>query len=177
MLVAVSAQAGELSVSGGANIALKTGTASSTTNTSGRGIGTDKDVAFTGSGELDNGISFSVVTATTDKQTDLTSGYISISTPSMGSFLMGNHRVAHYKYDEEVPTAYEQLSDIDLTLSANKVGDFMDNNHITYTSPSFDIGGGSITFDVGYASDASDTETADGGVPGETELDLVKKLV
>ena len=170
-LVAVSAHAGELSVSGGANITLKTGTAASTTNTSGRGIGTDKDVAFTGSGELDNGVSFSVVTATTDKQTDLTSGYISISTPSMGSFLMGNHSgAAHYKYDEEVPTAYEQLSDINLTLPANKVGDFMDNNHITYTSPSFDIGGGSITFDVGYASDASDTETGDGGVPGETGI-------
>ena len=80
-LVAVSAQAGELSVSGGVNVTLKSGTASSTTNTSGRGIGTDKDVAFSGSGELDNGISFSVVTATTDAQTDLTSGYITISTP------------------------------------------------------------------------------------------------
>jgi outer membrane protein OmpU len=170
-LVAVSAQAGELSVSGGVNVTLKSGTASSTTNTSGRGIGTDKDVAFSGSGELDNGISFSVVTATTDKQTDLTSGYITISTPSMGSFLMGNHSgAAHYKYDEEVPTAYEQISDITSTVTQNKVGDFMDNNHITYTTPSFDIGGGSITFDIGYASDASDTETGDGGVPGETGI-------
>ena len=170
-LVAVSAQAGELSVSGGVNVTLKSGTASSTTNTSGRGIGTDKDVAFSGSGELDNGISFSVVTATTDAQTDLTSGYITISTPSMGSFLMGNHSgAAHYKYDEEVPQVYEQISDITATVTQNKVGDFMDNNHITYTTPSFDIGGGSITFDIGYASDASDTETGDGGVPGETGI-------
>ena len=37
-----------------------------TTNTSGRGIGTDKDVAFTGSGELDNGTTFTVFTATND---------------------------------------------------------------------------------------------------------------
>ena len=170
-LVAVSAQAGELSVSGGVNVTLKSGTASSTTNTSGRGIGTDKDVAFSGSGELDNGISFSVVTATTDAQTDLTSGYITISTPSMGSFLMGNHSgAAHYKYDEEVPTAYEQISDITATVTQNKVGDFMDNNHITYTTPTFDIGGASVTLDVGYASDASDTETGDGGVPGETGI-------
>ena len=42
----------------------------------------------------------------------------------------------------------------------------MDNNHITYTSPTFDLGGASITFDLGYASDANDTETGDGGVPG-----------
>ena len=167
-LVAVSAHAGELTVTGGVNITLKSGTASSTSNTSSRGIGTDKDVAFTGSGELDNGTTFSVVTATNDSQTDLTSGYISIATPSFGSFLMGNHSgAAHYKYDEEVPQAYEQVSDITALVTANKVGDFMDNNHVTYTTPSFDLGGASITLDLGYASDANDTETGDGGVPGE----------
>ena len=169
-LVAVSAQAGELSVSGGANITLKSGTAKTETNVSGRGIGADKDVTFKGSGELDNGTTFSVVTATNDSQTDLTSGYISIATPSFGSFLFGNHSgAAHYKYDEEVPTAYEQLSDpVGNLMPANKVGDFMDNNHITYTSPTFDLAGASITFDLGYASDANDTETGDGGVPGGT---------
>ena len=51
----------KLSVSGGANITLKHGKdATATSNTSGRGIGTDKDVAFTGGGELDNGTTFSV---------------------------------------------------------------------------------------------------------------------
>ena len=166
-LVAVSAQAGELSVSGGVNITLKHGSASSTTNSTGRGIGTDKDVAFTGGGELDNGTTFSVTTATNDSQTDLTSGYITISTPSFGSFLMGNHSgAAHYKYDEEVPQVYEQISDISALVTTNKVGDFMDNNHITYTSPTFDFGGASITFDLGYAADANDVETGDGGVPG-----------
>ena len=168
-LVAFSAHAGELTVTGGANITLKHGNAASGSNTSGRGIGTDKDVAFAGSGELDNGTTFSVVTATLDSQTGLTSGYISIATPSFGSFLMGNHSgAAHYKYDEEVPTAYEQISDITATVTQNKVGDFMDNNHITYTSPTFEFGGAAITFDLGYAADANDTETGDGGVPGST---------
>jgi len=166
-LVAVSAHAGELTVTGGANITLKHGNAAAGSNTSGRGIGTDKDVAFTGSGELDNGTTFSVVTATLDNQTGLTSGYISISTPSFGSFLMGNHSgAAHYKYDEEVPQVYEQVSDITASVTSNKVGDFMDNNHITYTSPTFDFGGASVTLDLGYASDANDTQTGDGGVPG-----------
>ena len=167
-LVAVSAHAGELTVTGGVNITLKHGNAAAATNNSGRGIGTDKDVAFSGGGELDNGTTFSVTTATTDAQTDLTSGYITISTPSFGSFLMGNHSgAAHYKYDEEVPQVYEQISDITSTVTQNKVGDFMDNNHITYTTPTFDLGGASITFDLGYASDATDTETGDGGTPGE----------
>ena len=44
----------------------------------------------------------------------------------------------------------------------------MDNNHITYTSPSLDLGGASITLDIGYAFDANDTETADGGVAHNT---------
>ena len=168
-LVAFSAHAGELSVTGGANITYKTGNVAPMSNNSSKGIGVDKDVTFTGNGELDNGITFSIFTATTDAQTDLSSGAISISTPSFGSFLMGNHSgAAHYKYDEEVPQVYEQISDITSTVTQNKVGDFMDNNHVTYTSPTFDLGGASITFDLGYASDANDTETSDGGVPGGT---------
>jgi len=164
-LVAVSAHAGELSVTGGANATYKWGSTSPAGGTTGKSIGVDKDVAFTGSGELDNGTTFSIFTATTDTQGDLSSGILSISTPSFGSFTMGhNSGAAHYKYDEEVPTAYEQLSDIDLTLPINKVGDFMDNNHVTYTSPTFDLAGASITLDVGYATDANDTETGDGGV-------------
>ena len=167
-LVAVSAHAGELSVSGGVNITLKHGNAAAASNNSGRGIGTDKDVAFTGGGELDNGTTFSVTTATNDSQTDLTSGYITISTPSFGSFLMGNHSgAAHMFYDEEVPQAYEQISDISPLVTTNKVGDFMDNNHITYTAPTLDLGGAQITAHLGYASDANDTETGDGGTPGE----------
>ena len=169
-LVAFSGHAGELTVTGGANLTYKTGNVDPMSNVSGKGFGADKDVAFTGNGELDNGITFSVFTATTDAQTDLSSGAISISTPSFGSFLFGhNSGAAHYKYDEEVPQVYEQISDVSgAILPANKVGDFMDNNHVTYTSPTFDLGGASITFDVGYASDANDTETGDGGTPGGT---------
>ena len=165
-LVAVSAHAGELTVTGGANVTYKWGHADPVNNTTGKAIGVDKDVAFTGSGELDNGTTFTIATATVDTQDNLTSGYLSISTPSFGSFLLGHHSgAAHYKYDEEVPTAYEQLSDPSGNLMpANKVGDFMDNNHITYTSPTLDIAGASITLDLGYASDANDTETGDGGI-------------
>ena len=165
-LVAFAGHAGELTVTGGANATYKTGNEDPMSNNSSKGLGTDKDVAFTGSGELDNGITFTVFTATTDTQGDLTSGGLTISTPSFGSFLMGHHSgAAHYKYDEEVPQAYEQISDISALVSTNKVGDFMDNNHITYTSPTFDLGGASITFDIGYASDANDEETGDGGTP------------
>jgi len=55
-LVAVSATAGEISVTGSANVTYVTGK----DNAAGKSIGTDKDVAFTGSGELDNGWTFTV---------------------------------------------------------------------------------------------------------------------
>ena len=84
-LVAVSAQAGELSVTGGANATLIWVSGDRDSYATGISLCTDKDVAFTGNGELDNGTTFSVFTATNDSQTDLTSGAISISTPSFGS--------------------------------------------------------------------------------------------
>ena len=172
-LVAFSAHAGELTVTGGANLTHKWGSTTKSGGVTGKSLGMDKDVAFTGSGELDNGTTFSFFTATTDTQADLSSGAMTISTPSFGSFLFGhNSGAGHYKYDEEVPTAYEQLSDIDLTLPVNKVGDFMDNNHVTYTSPTFEFGGASVTVDVGYAWDANDTETGDGGVAKTTHKEF-----
>ena len=46
-LVAVSAQAGEMSVTGSANVTYKTGNAIN----AGKSIGSDRDVSFTGTGE------------------------------------------------------------------------------------------------------------------------------
>ena len=57
-----SAQAGEMSVSGGINTTLKFGKGGG--NTTSRSIGADKDVTFSGGGELDNGTTFSMSTTT-----------------------------------------------------------------------------------------------------------------
>ena len=46
-------------------------------------------------------------------------------------------------YDEEVPQAYEQVSDGKQTM-ANQVGNFMDNNHVMYTSPTLELMGATI---------------------------------
>jgi hypothetical protein len=65
-------------------------------------------------------------------------------------------------YDEEVPTAYEQVSDGKDTAS-NKVGDFMDNNSVMYTSPTLEMMGASITAHLGYSPQATDEAVGDGG--------------
>jgi outer membrane protein OmpU len=154
-----SAQAGEMSVSGGINTTLKFGKGGGNT---GRSIGADKDVAFSGGGELDNGTTFSM-TATLDDTHGISSSTTTITTPSLGSFALGSSSgSAAYLYDEEVPTAYEQVSDGKDTM-ANKVGDFMDNNSVLYTSPTLDLMGASVTAHVGYTPQASDTAVGDGG--------------
>ena len=153
-----SAQAGEMSVSGGINTALKFGKGGNNTS---RTIGTDKDVSFTGGGELDNGTTFSM-TATTNDAHGISASTTTITTPSFGSFSLGSSSgSASYMYDEEVPTAYEQVSDGKDTM-ANKVGDFMDNNSVMYTTPTLEMMGASITAHLGYSPQASDTAVGDG---------------
>jgi outer membrane protein OmpU len=149
-LVAVSAQAGEMAVTGSANVTYVNG---ETENSNGS-IGTDKDVAFTGSGELDNGYTFVVSTLLTDAMS-VSSSYTSLTMGSMGTLNFGtDFGGASYKYDEEVPQAYEQISDAAQT-SSNIVGNNMDNNSVVYNSPAFDVSGASISFDLEYAPQAS----------------------
>jgi len=154
-----SAQSGEMSVSGGINIVLKFGKGGGNTT---RTIGSDRDVSFTGGGELDNGTTFSM-TATTNDDHGISASTTTITTPSYGSFSLGTSSgSASYLYDEEVPTAYEQVSDGKDTM-ANKVGDFMDNNYVLYTSPTLEMMGASITAHLGYSPQASDKAVNDGG--------------
>ena len=155
-LVAVSAQAGEIAVSGSANVTYKTGA-----DNSGKAIGTDKDVAFTGSGELDNGWSFTVSTLLDDSMA-VSSSYTSLTMGSMGTVSFGTDTGgASYKYDEEVPQAYEQTSDAQQN-SANKVGDQMDSNMIVYNAPAMDIMGATVSIDLEYSPDAHGSGQNDG---------------
>jgi outer membrane protein OmpU len=161
-LVAVSATAGEMSVTGSANVTYVTGKSAGGAN--GKSIGTDKDVAFTGSGELDNGWTFTVSTLLTDAYS-VSSSYTSLTMGSLGTVSFGaDTGGANYKYDEEVPQAYEQMSDAQQT-TANRIGTTHDSNMIVYNSPSFDLGGATASFDLEYSPNAgsSSAPANDGG--------------
>jgi outer membrane protein OmpU len=163
-LVAVSAQAGEIAVTGSANVTLTHGE----TVHSNRSIGTDKDVAFTGTGELDNGYSFTVSTLLKDDYT-VSSSYTSLTMGSLGTLKTGfNHGGAGGKFDEEVPQAYEQSSDA-LGNSADSVGNQMDSGAIQYTSPAIEVAGLSLTIDAEYSPQATDSNNADGGQAAYSE--------
>ena len=165
-LVAVTAQAGEMAVTGSANVTYKTGKA--TNGLTGKTFGSDKDVAFTGSGELDNGWTFVVSTTTTDALT-VSSSYTSLTMGSLGTISTGTHTGgASYKYDEEVPQAYEQTSDAQQN-TANLVGNQMDSGSLTYYSPVFDVMGASVSFDAEYSPQADDAGAGDGGTKTYSE--------
>jgi outer membrane protein OmpU len=160
-----SATAGEMSVSGSIAVTLGYGTLG---GNSSRAIGTDRDVSFTGGGELDNGTTFSMNT-TLDDDYAVSSSTTTITTPSFGSFTFGTgYGLQSGRYDEEVPQAYEQISDAKQTM-ANLVGNYMDGNAISYTSPTFDLMGASITVDAGYAPTAADSSENDGSNDAHNE--------
>ena len=158
-LAAVSAQAGEMSMNGSANMTYYT-----TSKSEGKGIGTDKGLTVSGSGELDNGWTFSIYTYISDAigisshATSLTMG--SLGTITAGQAFGGNST----KYDEEVPQAYEQTSDRQQN-SANQVGNWMDNGGLTWKPNAFEIDGlGSVQAHVGFSPDADDVATNNGSV-------------
>ena len=168
-----SAQAGEMSVSGAVNVTLTLGkphadTSAAGQNNTSRSIGADRDVTFTGGGELDNGTTFSMST-TLDDSYSVSGSTTTIATPSLGTFVLGNSTGGNSgAFDEEVPTAYEQVSDGHQT-AANQVGDFMDNNYVSYKAPALEIAGATITAQFGYSPQASDGAVGDGGVVAYNE--------
>ena len=116
-LAAVGAQAGEMSVNGSANFTYKTSSASE-----GKGIGTDKGLTVSGSGELENGWTFSTYTYLSDAM-GLSSHATSLTMGSMGTITAGQGWGGNSSgFDEEVPQAYEQTSDITNAGSSNSIG-------------------------------------------------------
>ena len=125
-LAAVSAQAGELSVSGGASITYVTGE----TANSAQSIGQASGFTLSGSGDLDNGwsvshdIYFGSAGAYSSSGTTITMG-------SMGSIGTGSALSINGAYDEAYPRAYEEATDGDVSGSDafNDMGSFAGTTH------------------------------------------------
>ena len=158
-LAAVTANAGELSVSGAANLTYTTGSGLKT-NT----FGADRDVKFSGSGDLDNGWSVSFHTLTKDDFTVSSSATV-ITMGSMGSIGVGSGGGTNVNgaYDETYPRAYEENSDAGGQSAANYVGSAVDSNAIVYQWPGMDIAGVSLSGGLEYSLQAAGVDSADGG--------------
>ena len=170
-LVASSAFAGEISVSGDAGYTWSSesiggAAATSTTGTaSNDGVGYNHDISFSGSGELDNG--WTVATGMTIvEDSSLSSSNVKLTMGSLGSITVGNGTGGiGASYDSVVPTAYEENHDGMKTSTAiDNMGALLGNGGIDYRSPSFDLMGGTASFKYNYTPEASGSAVGEGGV-------------
>ena len=172
-LVAVSAQAGSLSVSGGAEISYTaqshnaSGTAQSITNANGSRFGIEKYVSFNGSGELDNGHTVSVFHG--GPFGGSSSSTLTYDMGDMGSLTYVSATLATgiKKIDDMMPSAYEEPTDgVDFTATASGSGV---KGVVGANGSGFNYNTtlGMATIDLGYMPSGSNAEVDDGGVSGD----------
>ena len=156
-LVASSAFAGSMSVSGSAKI---THASADETETQGNSFSNSKGLSFSGSGELDNG--YTVSTTYTMSNAAFSSSQVTIDMGDMGTVGLWNNAngAGINKYSDMMPTAGEQVWD-DSDADDNGVPLHDNDNMLGYNYSSGNLGvsvayvnGGSGTTDGG-ASDSS----------------------
>ena len=159
-LAAVTANAGEMSVSGSANVTYVTYSGTSHAQS----LGHDKDVKFSGSGELDNGFTFSLFTNLKDDMSVSSTATV-INMGSLGSIGVGSGGGTNINgaYDEAIPTAYEENSDAGGQGAANYVGSYADGNGVTYAFPAMEMMGATITGGLDYSFQGGSDSPSDGG--------------
>ena len=169
-----SAQAGSMSVSGGATTTWTKGSQ----GTNGNPIGMNSGMTFVGKGELDGGTAVTYTLTHADKAA-YSVGSISLATPSLGTFGISHASGGQGLggYDDKMPTAWEETWGGSLGTSVNMVKGVGSSSNIQWASPSF--GGTSIK--IAYAPRNDGTTANDkgtGGVSGAFEdgIDVVLDL-
>ena len=164
-LAAVSAQAGEMSVSGSHITTYTTGDAGVVAGTnSANSLGSNTNLTFTGSGDLDNGWSVSTFVAMNDATSGLSSSAATMTMGSMGT--VGVSKVGGFNvngaYDETYPRAYEENSDAGGQSSLNSVGNWADDNAIIYKAPAIDLMGATGNIGIEHSLQAGTGTGGDG---------------
>ena len=138
-LVAVSASAADMSVSGQANMYLTQGGANTKATFS-----MDNHVVFSGTSELDNGFEVTYSVEFDGDEGDqgeaLDGNSIKVNTNGMGTVVFAGHggSSAMSMMDDKTPNAYEEAWDgLDSGTTAVVINGYSGNNMITYTSESF----------------------------------------
>ena len=166
-LVASSAYAAEVSVSGSAGFTFVTQSgASGSTTDHGKGFGTDNALSFSASGEMDNGWTVSAATAFTDAAS-LSSSSVSVTMGSFGTFKGGSGCCTHSGSYDGLAGAYEEVDDgAGTTLSSNLLGSQFDNGQIAYAAPAIEAAGATVQLHLGYSPRGNDVALAGGVADG-----------
>jgi len=160
-----SANAGEMTVSGGATATWS----SNSSDVTGNPIGINSGLTFGGSGELDNGTTFSLSITHAD-QDAYSVGSISLTTPSMGSISINQATggAGIGGYDDKMPSAWEETWGTSLGTSIDLAKGVGSSMNIQYKTPS--IAG--TTLAVAYSPKNDGKQNNDKGVSGATSSNL-----
>jgi outer membrane protein OmpU len=149
-----SANAGDLAVTGSAEMTWM----SVSESTTGNPIGMASAVTFTGSGELDNGWTYALSIAEGDASA-YSSSNIDIGMGGLGSinFDQGDSGNGIAAYDNVMPTAWEEAHGAGVSGGVKTVLGSGASNNVMYTTPT--VWGTSMA--ITYAHDYGTTDTAD----------------
>ena len=148
-LVATSAFAGAMSVSGSAKVSYQSKGASAANPYS-----NSKGITFSGSGELDNG--FNVSTGYTMTDAAFSTSYVSLDMGDSGTlhFMNGTSKAGLNKYQDKMPTAGEQVWD-DVDTDDNGVVGTGNANAFGY-----EVNAMGLTLSASFAKEATGTSSS-----------------
>ena len=168
-MVLTSAQAFEPSINVESQVVYSSaqGDENASEASNGKGIGVDNDIAFSGSGELDNGFTVSVThILNTNEAVTNSSSQLAVGMGSLGSIQINNQGgAATNAIDDILPFAYEEPWDGTVGTSEFHVfGSQINNGSITYRAPAIDMMGVTANIAVDYDPQANVAAPAAGGV-------------
>ena len=159
-LVAVSAQAAEISVSGASEAGFVSrsndNSPATTSRGGGDGVGIDTALTFSASGELDNGWTVGVSSVLTGKGAE-SSSQITLGLGSMGTVVFAETlgTVAN-GIDDVVPTAFEETWDNSShTPILQGFGSATNSGAISYRTPTMEMDGATLDLSLDYDPSAS----------------------
>ncbi len=149
-LVATSAFAGAMSVSGSAKVSYVGGKGDSAANPASN----SKGITFSGSGELDNGMTVS--TGYTMTNAAFSSTYVSLDMGDSGTlhFMNGTSKAGIQKYQDKMPTAGEQVWD---DVDTNDYGVVGTGNANVF---GYEVSAMGLTFSASMGREAQGTDTS-----------------
>ena len=174
LVAMTSAVAGELSVSGGAKISYTSKGGNEDANNTGKGFGMQQLITMSGSGELDNGLTVSLMHTPHSDAAGSSTTAITIDMGSAGvlKYQQGTGNIGFAGIDDVMPTAEEEVSNgLGITAANSATG--VAESGVKYEA---DMGGhgfnyayamdglGSIV--LGYSPGNVDTLTDDGATTG-----------
>ena len=131
LAMASAANAGDISVSGSAEITYLTADG----NTTGHPFGMKSNLGFSGSGELDGGQKVALTIDNSDKSA-FSAASIALTTNNIGKFTISNGSGADLgDYDDKAPTAWEEAWDGGQGATTDKVSGVAGSTNINWKSP------------------------------------------